>query len=62
VFKLLLLFRHLFERVVSLNLSSKKMKFFFKRYLDFEKTYGTDATVEHVKQRAREYVESKMQL
>ena len=54
--------RHLFERVVSLKLSSKKMKYFFKRYLEFEKEHGTDATVDHVKKRAREYVESKMQV
>lgn len=52
--------RHLFERITSMNLSSKKIKYFFKRYLDFEKQHGTAAQVEHVKQKARAYVESKM--
>eukprot|EP00742_Colponemidia_sp_Colp-10_P002144 GILJ01002291.1.p1 GENE.GILJ01002291.1~~GILJ01002291.1.p1 ORF type:complete len:1257 (+),score=280.24 GILJ01002291.1:184-3954(+) len=50
--------RRLFERCISLRLSSKKMKFFFKRYLEFEKEVGTEETIEHVKQKAREYVES----
>jgi len=52
--------RSLFERCTALNLSSKKMKYFFKRYLEFEKTEGDADTVEHVKKKAREYVESKM--
>ncbi|XP_072042808.1 LOW QUALITY PROTEIN: protein RRP5 homolog [Amphiura filiformis] len=51
--------RHVFERVIHLTLSAKKMKFFFKRYLDFEKKYGTESTVDSVKQKAVEYVESK---
>eukprot|EP00873_Tetraselmis_striata_P024001 jgi/Tetstr1/444265/TSEL_032157.t1 len=49
--------RSLFERVTYLQLPPKKMKFFFKRYLDFEKSHGTAATVAHVKQRAMEFVE-----
>jgi len=53
--------RALFDRVTALALSSKKMKFFFKRYLEYEKTEGDEEAVEHVMQRAREYVESKMQ-
>ena len=52
--------RHLFERVIHLSLSAKKMKFFFKRYLDFEKKCGTEAEVAEVKRKAVEYVESKM--
>lgn len=51
--------RALYERVTTLNLSTKKMKFFFKRYLDFEKQHGTDATMQHVKEKATEYVASK---
>ena len=47
----------LFERVIKLKLSSKKMKFFFKKYLDFEKSKGTAQGVEHVKQAAVAYVE-----
>ncbi|KAJ3043804.1 Protein RRP5 [Rhizophlyctis rosea] len=49
--------RRLFERVIKLKLSSKKMKFFFKKYLDFEKNKGTPEGVEHVKQAAVAYVE-----
>ena len=36
------------------------MKFFFKKYLDFEKTEGTEETIEAVKDKAREFVQSKM--
>ncbi|XP_033633254.1 protein RRP5 homolog [Asterias rubens] len=54
--------RHLFERVIHLSLSAKKMKFFFKRYLEFEKKSGTDASVVEVKRKAVEYVESKMEV
>ncbi|XP_076345975.1 ribosomal RNA Processing 5 isoform X2 [Tachypleus tridentatus] len=50
--------RHIFERVTSLKLSAKKMKFFFKRYLDFEKQYGSEEMVNQVKQKALDYVES----
>lgn len=52
--------RRLFERVVHMKLSSKKAKFFFKRYLEFEKAFGTNSTVAHVKDLARQYVESTM--
>jgi rRNA biogenesis protein RRP5 len=40
-----------------MKFSSKKMKFFFKKYLDFEKTYGTAETVAHVKEAAMNYVQ-----
>ncbi|XP_067909300.1 protein RRP5 homolog isoform X2 [Heterodontus francisci] len=51
--------RHLFERVVHLKLAPKKMKFFFKRYLEYEKKHGSQETVQAVKKAALEYVESK---
>lgn len=51
--------RRLFERVASLKLSSKKMKYVFKRWLGWEQAHGDAQTVAHVKARAREYVESK---
>lgn len=35
------------------------MKFFFKRYLDYEKQYGTEKDVQAVKAKALEYVEAK---
>jgi rRNA biogenesis protein RRP5 len=53
--------RSLFERVITLPLSSKKMKHFFKRYLDFEKTEGTPETVAHVTAKAKEYVQAGKQ-
>jgi len=53
--------RRLLERIVHLKWSSKKMKFFFKRYLDFETRHGgSAANIEHVKDLARNYVESSM--
>lgn len=52
--------RKLFEVVTSLQLSSKKMKYFFKRYLAYEKQFGTSETVLHVRQRAQQYVNTKM--
>lgn len=49
--------RRLFERVVHLKLSSKKAKFFFKRYLDFEKKHGSPEGAAHVKDLVRSYVD-----
>ena len=43
-----------------MQLPPKKMKFLFKRFLDFEKSHGDAAGVDHVKQAAREYVESNL--
>ncbi|KAG0334330.1 rRNA biogenesis protein rrp5 [Podila humilis] len=50
--------RRLFARVVSLKLSSKKMKFFFKKWLAYEKDHGDEEHIEEVKRRALAYVES----
>ncbi|XP_016120376.1 protein RRP5 homolog [Sinocyclocheilus grahami] len=52
-------FRELFDRVIHLSVSVKKIKFFFKRYLEYEKKNGTPETMQAVKQKALEYVESK---
>lgn len=57
--ELILLSRALFDRVVHLSVSVKKIKFFFKRYLDYEKKHGTPESIQAVKQKAMEYVESK---
>jgi len=54
--------RNIFERVIHLNLSSKKMKFLFKRYLAFEHEHGNEMSIEKVKTKAMEYVESKVAL
>lgn len=51
--------RNLFERVTSLKLSPRKMKFFFQRYLQFEKQYGNESTVEAVQRKVVEYVETQ---
>nr|XP_033796509.1 protein RRP5 homolog isoform X2 [Geotrypetes seraphini] len=54
--------RDIFERVIHLNLAAKRMKFFFKRYLEYEKKYGSPETAQAVKEKAIEYVESKSAL
>ena len=52
--------RPLFERATSLSLSTKKMKYLFKRFLEFEQRCGDEASQDHVRTKAREYVEAKM--
>ncbi|XP_073698661.1 protein RRP5 homolog [Garra rufa] len=52
-------FRELFDRVIHLSVSVQKIKFFFKRYLEYEKKHGTPETIQVVKKKALEYVESK---
>ncbi|XP_062436335.1 protein RRP5 homolog isoform X1 [Rhea pennata] len=54
--------RDIFERVIHLSLAPKRMKFFFKRYLDYEKKFGTTESVLAVKTAALEYVEAKSSL
>ncbi|XP_035696385.1 protein RRP5 homolog isoform X2 [Branchiostoma floridae] len=49
-----------FDRVTALHLSTKNMKGFFKRYLEFEKKHGDDDTVSAVKRKAMEYVEARV--
>ena len=48
--------RRLFERITSQNLKSKKAKFFFKRWLDYEDKEGDAKTQERVRMLAAEYV------
>ena len=50
--------RELFEKALSTKLKPFKMKFFFKRYLDFEQQHGSDESVESVKNKAVAYVDS----
>jgi hypothetical protein len=52
--------REVLERAVHLKLSAKKMKLMFKRYLEFERQYGSPAGVEAVKDKARTSVETKL--
>ena len=49
----------LFERAAAMDLPPKKMKFFFKRWSDYEEGLGDAAAVERVKQLATEYIESR---
>ena len=49
--------RALFERCTHLALPPKKMKFLFKRYLNFEKQHGDEDKVEHVKRMAMDFVQ-----
>jgi rRNA biogenesis protein RRP5 len=52
--------RALFERATHLELPPRKMKFLFKRALDYEKKHGDAAGVERVKERAMEFVQRAM--
>lgn len=50
--------RNLFERVITMQFKPRQMKFFFKKYLQFEATRGSAEKVEEVKQKAAEFVQS----
>ena len=52
--------RHLYTRIIHLKLSSKKAKFFFKKFLEFEKQHGDQITIQNVKDLAQKYVETSM--
>ncbi|MGH0132943.1 UNVERIFIED_CONTAM: hypothetical protein FKN15_051161 [Acipenser sinensis] len=51
--------RNILERVIHLSLAAKRIKFFFKRYLEYEKKHGCAESVQVVKEKAMEYVEAK---
>lgn len=46
--------------MTTMNLSTKKMKTFFKRFIEFEIKSGTEESVAEVRQKAMDFVESKM--
>lgn len=50
------LVRGLFERLLAMDFSAKKMKFLFKKFLAFEEDHGDANSVEHVKQLAKDFV------
>ncbi|CAF3070586.1 unnamed protein product [Rotaria socialis] len=52
----LIVARSIFDRVLSLNIPPKKMKFLIKKYLQFEKQHGTTADVNRAKERITQYV------
>ena len=47
--------RNIFERVITFKLSAKRMKFIFKRYIDFEKQFNNFDRIERINQKALEY-------
>lgn len=53
--------RDIFERVLTLKLSSKKMKFFFKKYFKFEVEHGNEDRLEHVKTLLRDNLSMQME-
>ena len=53
--------RRLLDRMCTLRLSALKMKGVLKKYLKLEMDHGDAASVERVKTKAREYVESNME-
>ena len=54
--------RSVFERVVNMGLALKKVNPIFKKYIEFEQIYGTESTVNRVKQRIVDYVETNQML
>lgn len=48
--------RHVLERMAGLKLRIRKMRCVFKKFMDFEKVYGTPQSVEAVKRRVEEFV------
>ena len=52
-------FSRLFQRVLAIKMSSKKAKFFFKKWLQWEAQRGDEAGAEDVRRRASEYVEAQ---
>jgi len=52
--------RNIFERATALTLTTKKMKFLFRRYLEFETKHGTENKVEYVRNRAMDFVERQI--
>ncbi|KPA75334.1 Rrna biogenesis protein-like protein [Leptomonas pyrrhocoris] len=53
--------RQIFQRTVAMNFSAKVMQQLLTRFLSFEKLHGSPTDVEAVKERARAYVEAKIQ-
>ena len=51
--------RELYDRMIGLNLQPKKMKAMFKKYMEFEEEHGDQKSIELVRKKALEYVESK---
>jgi rRNA biogenesis protein RRP5 len=52
--------RRIYERCISLDFSTKKTKFIFKRWLSFEVETGDKGAQASVRAKARQYVETKL--
>ena len=50
--------RQIFERVTNMKFSAKKIKFLFKKYMEYETEHGTEQTVQHVRDRVQEFIAS----
>lgn len=50
--------RNIFERVTSIKLKPNRMKTIYKKYLEFENKYGNKNTLERVKEKMKNYVDS----
>lgn len=50
--------RLLLDRMVGLKLPIKKMRFFFKRYIDFETAHGDEAKLNSIREKAQNYLSS----
>ncbi|BFU26486.1 S1 RNA binding domain-containing protein [Entamoeba histolytica] len=51
--------RRIFERIVKQKLSTKTMKTFLTKYLEFERKYGDESRQEHVRDIAKSFVSTK---
>ena len=54
--------RRLFARVTSGKLKVKQAKYFFKKWLEFEKKSGDDKSCERVRAKAAEYVRTRQEV
>ncbi|KAG7169026.1 RRP5-like [Homarus americanus] len=52
--------RHVLERMTGLKLRLQKMRFVFKKFLEFEKDHGSPQSVEAVRTRVEEFVASTL--
>ncbi|CAA0842788.1 Unknown protein [Striga hermonthica] len=54
------LIRALFERAISLSLPPRKMKFLFKKYLEYEKSIGDEERIKSVMNKAMAYADNTL--
>ena len=54
--------REIFERMIHLGLTPKKMKSLFKKYWEFEQTHGDQTKVDAVRKKALEYLEKQNEI